>query len=240
MAQSKILGILGGLGPMASVYFYELVTQHTRAQKDQDHIDIVISSRASTPDRTAFILGQSDENPLPVMEEEARRLVQAGAEVLALPCNTAHYFYSSLAAATPIPLLDMVGDTVRRVRALGGQKLGILATTGTVSCRTYQKECEAQSLAWAVPDDAGQAAVMQVIYDDIKAGRKADMQKFYSAANQLFADGCDRIVLGCTELSLLKKTGELDEKYVDSMEVLAHAAILACGKTPTGFIGWDD
>ena len=88
----RLPGIIGGLGPMASVYFYEMITEHTLAKCDQDHIDLLLTSRATTPDRTAYILGQSDESPLPVMISEAKRLISAGADVIVIPCNTAHYF----------------------------------------------------------------------------------------------------------------------------------------------------
>lgn len=93
-----MLGILGGLGPMSTVYFYELITALTPASCDQDHIDIVISSRATTPDRTEYILGRSDKNPLDSMIPDAKRLVAFGAQIIAIPCNTAHYFYDRLAA----------------------------------------------------------------------------------------------------------------------------------------------
>ena len=94
-----VLGIMGGLGPAASCYLYQMITDHTPAQKDQDHIDIVISSRASTPDRTAFIVGKSKDDPFDVMEQDGISLVRYGATVLAIACNTAHYFYDRLAAA---------------------------------------------------------------------------------------------------------------------------------------------
>ena len=93
-----VLGIMGGLGPAASCYLYQMITDHTPAQKDQDHIDIVISSRASTPDRTAFIVGKSKDDPFDVMEQDGISLVRYGATVLAIACNTAHYFYDRLAA----------------------------------------------------------------------------------------------------------------------------------------------
>ena len=96
-----VLGIMGGLGPAASCYLYQMITDHTPAQKDQDHIDIVISSRASTPDRTAFIVGKSKDDPFDVMEQDGISLVRYGATVLAIACNTAHYFYDRLAAALP-------------------------------------------------------------------------------------------------------------------------------------------
>ena len=102
-----VLGIMGGLGPAASCYLYQMITDHTPAQKDQDHIDIVISSRASTPDRTAFIVGKSKDDPFDVMEQDGISLVRYGATVLAIACNTAHYFYDRLAAALPVPVLNM-------------------------------------------------------------------------------------------------------------------------------------
>ncbi|MDL2219736.1 amino acid racemase [Ruminococcaceae bacterium OttesenSCG-928-O06] len=233
--KSKVLGILGGLGPMATAYFYELVIAHTKAERDQDHIDMVISSKATTPDRTAYITGQSNEDPFGIMESEAHRLVTFGAEVIAIPCNTAHYFFTRLHEVIPIPVLNMVELTVEKAAALGCGKVGILATDGTICTDTYQHVCMAKHLACEVPGAAGQADVMQVIYRDIKGGRPPEMAAFHRAAEELFSAGCQRLILGCTELSLLKKDGLLDERYLDSMDVLAEAAIAACGKTPVGF-----
>ena len=221
-ALPKVLGILGGLGPMATVYFYEMLTRHTQAARDQDHIDVIINSRATTPDRTSYILGQSAENPFDIMAADAARLVTFGADVIAIPCNTAHYFYDRLNETIPIPILNMVEETVLAAKAGGSARVGILATTGTVRTRT-------------VPDDAAQAAVMDVIYGDIKQGRPADMAAFERAAASLRAQGCDRAILGCTELSLIKRDEGLGAFYLDSMEVLARNAILAFGKTPIGF-----
>lgn len=119
----KTLGILGGLGPMATVYFYEMLTEHTRVSCDQEHINIIISSRATTPDRTAYILGKSKENPLPVMVEEAHRLVSAGADVIVLPCNTAHYFYDELSRATGVPIINIITETVSYCLQNGMKKI---------------------------------------------------------------------------------------------------------------------
>ena len=117
-ALPKVLGILGGLGPMATVYFYEMLTRHTQAARDQDHIDVIINSRATTPDRTSYILGQSAENPFDIMAADAARLVTFGADVIAIPCNTAHYFYDRLNETIPIPILNMVEETVLAAKAL--------------------------------------------------------------------------------------------------------------------------
>ncbi len=231
----RVLGILGGLGPMATVYFYEMLTQHTKAACDQDHIDIIINSRATTPDRTRFILGESSENPFDIMAADAARLVTFGADVIAIPCNTAHYFYDRLSTTIPIPILNMVEETVLAAKAGGCTKLGILATSGTVNTRTYQRMCEKHGLEFAVPDAQQQSAVMRIIYDDIKQGRRADMPAFCRAVESLTRQGCDRVVLGCTELSLIKRDEHLDAFFLDSMEVLARQAIRMFGKTPIGF-----
>ena len=230
----KMLGILGGLGPMATVYFYELVTRHTKAACDQDHIDIIINSRATTPDRTRFIMGQSQDDPFDIMAADAARLVTFGAEMLAIPCNTAHYFYDRLNQTIPVPILNMVEETVRTAKQRC-DKVGILATSGTIETRTYQRQCEAQGLACEVPCPADQQKIMDIIYKDIKQGKPADMQAFCEVSDHLRSAGCGRIILGCTELSLIKRDEHLDSFYIDSMEVLAKHAILAFGKTPIGF-----
>lgn len=230
-----VLGILGGLGPAASCYLYQMLIDHTPAARDQDHLDLVISSRASTPDRTAFILGQSDEDPFAVMEQDGRSLVNYGATVLAIPCNTAHYFYDRLARALPVPVLNMPRLTVADAKAAGCTRLGILATDGTLAAQTYQLACQEAGIGWAAPSPEHQRGVMSVIYDDIKPGRRADMTKFNAAVADLKAQGCDRAVLGCTELSLVKRDEHLDRFFIDSTEVLCRHALLACGITPTGF-----
>ncbi len=234
----KRLGVLGGMGPMATVYFYELLTRHTLAASDQDHLDAVISSRASTPDRTACLLGGSAESPLPAMLEDLAHLVAWGVGVVAVPCNTSHAFYDELAASTAVPVLNMVALTVDKALEMGCARLGVLATEGTVSAGVYQRVCRARGLPCEVPGPEAQAALMRLIYEDIKAGRPPDMQRLRFAAGELLDAGCQRLVLGCTELSLLKKAGGLSEPVIDSMEVLAEAAILACGASAAGFT-WD-
>ncbi|MEG1698296.1 MAG: amino acid racemase [Oscillospiraceae bacterium] len=231
----KVLGILGGLGPMATVYFYEMLTRHTKVSCDQEHIDVIINSRATTPDRTSFILGKSTENPFDIMAKDAERLVTFGADILAIPCNTAHYFYKRLDECVSVPILNMLRETVLAAKESGAEKVGILATSGTILTETYQRECAQQGIAFAVPSSDMQEDIMNIIYNQIKKGERADMQSFNRVADALKKEGCDKIILGCTELSLIKKDEHLDSLYLDSLEVLAKTAILAFGKTPTGF-----
>lgn len=232
--QKHVVGILGGLGPMSSVYFYEMLTRHTPAQCDQDHLDVVLSSRASTPDRTAYILGQSEDDPFVVMQRDAEMLVHYGATLLAIPCNTAHYFYDRLSASLPVPILNMVRLTVQDAKAAGCSRLGILATDGTVDSHTYQRMCLAEGINCATPPAADQKALMEIIYGQIKKGLPPDLPRFMQIADGLRAQGCQMAVLGCTELSLIKRDHGLDHFFIDSTATLAKHTILACGKTPLG------
>ncbi len=235
MKQGKTLGILGGMGPMASVYFYELLTAHTAATRDQEHLNILLSSHPNTPDRTAFLLGENKENPAPAMQGQAQLLERAGAEVLAIACNTAHCFYEELSAAVSIPILHMPRLVVAEVLAQRGDKLGILATQGTLQVGLYQKECAQMGLDCVVPSKHAQEGLMQVIYEDIKASRSPRIELFSAAADELLSSGCTHLILGCTELSLLKRAGACPPMCLDGMDVLAKACILACGHTPQNF-----
>ena len=229
------LGVLGGMGPQATQVFYQYVLDRTEASCDQEHLPALILSDTGVPDRTASILTGNTEPMYQRLLADARLLEECGCTVIAIPCNTAHYFYDRLNETIPIPILNMVEETVLAAKAGGSARVGILATTGTVRTRTYQRMCEKHGLPCAVPDDAAQAAVMDIIYGDIKQGRPANMDAFERAAASLRAQGCDRAILGCTELSLIKRDEGLGAFYLDSMEVLARNAILAFGKTPIGF-----
>ena len=232
---SPVLGILGGLGPMATVYFYEMITEHTAASCDQEHIDIVINSRATTPDRTGFILGKTKENPLEIMVADSKRLKEYGCTILAIPCNTAHVFYDMLTDAIDIPFLNIMDETAKYLSSLGVKRAGVLATDGTILTKTYNKYLERCGIECITPDEDDQKAIMEIIYGDIKLGKHPDMEKFFAVSRRLFDKGAQRIILGCTELSLIKKHVTLPKEYVDSMEVLAKRAIEACGKTAVGF-----
>jgi len=235
MKNTMLLGILGGLGPMSTVYFCELLTAHTRAFTDNDHIDMIVSSRASTPDRTAFILGKSDRDPLPVMIDEADRLVKAGADLIVIPCNTAHYFYNGLQAACKVPILNIIRETAEHLRLNGVQTFGLLATEGTVQSNAYPAVCAPLGLTCITPTEEEQKIISDIIYGQIKQNRPVDRNAFLQVTNALRERGCEKLVLGCTELSLLKKEGLDPAIFVDSLEVLAYQTIRACHKTPIGF-----
>lgn len=233
--KEMLLGVLGGLGPMSTVYFCELLTAHTKAECDAEHLDMIVSSRASTPDRTAFILGNSDRDPLPVMIEEANRLTSAGANLIVIPCNTAHYFYDGLQASCRVPILNIIRETVKYLRQNGVKNFGLLATEGTVRSKAYHQISRPLGLNCITPTTKEQEILSKIIYGQIKQNRPVDKESFLRVANAMCARGCEKLVLGCTELSLLKKEGLADDLFVDSLEVLAYQTIRSCQKTPIGF-----
>ena len=230
--KNKLLGILGGLGPMATAYFYELLTSLTVVERDQDHIDMVISSRSSTPDRSSFILGQSDDNPLPIMIEEAKKLEIYGADVIAIPCNTAHYFYDGIAKEINIPILNIIDETVAHLYDSGVRKAALFATEGTCKAGTYQRSGKGK-VEIITPDKKDQDIITDIIFESIKKGLDPDINSFSEIADRMKSLGCERVILGCTELSLVKKNYEIiknDDFFVDSLEILARRTVEACEK----------
>ena len=231
MKDNITVGVLGGLGPMATVYFYDMVVEMTDADKDQEHVDMIIMNRATTPDRTAYIVGESDDSPLEYLVRDAKRLEAAGADFLVLTCNTAHYFHKQINDSVEIPLLNMIEETVEYAIEEGHSKIGILATTGNIKMENYQKVCREKGVDFYVPDSDVQKKVMKIIYEDVKAGKKADMKVFNEIVDVLKENGCDCAILGCTELSIIKKDEKLpDEFFIDSSEVLAMNTIVKSGR----------
>ena len=226
------LGILGGLGPMSGVLFCEMLTNYTKAETDQQHLNFLLSSRATTPDRTAFIIGESSDDPVPVMIEEVRKLHRAGADIIVIPCNTAHYFYERVADESPVPIINIIRETVRYCAHRSYKKVGVLATKGTSDSGAYRSDLEAAGIEYVPCTAAEQQYISDVIYNNIKRGTMPDKDSFISVVNALYSRGCEAVILGCTELSILKKNFQLSEGYVDSLEVLALCAIRKCGKEP--------
>jgi aspartate racemase len=195
----------------------------------------LLSSRASTPDRSSFILGISKDDPTDAMTEEARRLEAAGAHLLAIPCNTAHYFYESICRAVDIPILNIISETAKFCKYLGVSRIGVLATEGTAASGAYEKYLEEYSVSVVPLTDGEQDAVSRIIFEQIKCGREPDHDSFRSVIRSLRERGAELIVLGCTELSLIKKQFEQPEYIVDSLELLALSAIRTMDKCPIGF-----
>lgn len=229
----QAVGVIGGVGPMATVYYMQRVIEMTKAGCDQEHINMLVFNDCDIPDRTAFITEKSPDNPLPVMVEDAKRLEAAGCEFVVIPCNTAHYFYDELEQAVEIPVVNIVEETIRyaKARVQDLSCVGIMATTGTIVTGTYQKYAEHAGLSFAVPDEDEQDLLMQIIYDGVKAGKPVPRADFDRVANHLRAKGAQCLILGCTELSVLKRDLPInDPDVLDSIDVLASETVRRSGK----------
>ena len=232
----KTLGVIGGLGPMATAYFLQLVTQMTAAETDQEHIEILVHSRPGIPDRTGYILGRSSDSPLPDMIATGRELISQGAEILAIPCITAHYFQRQLEEAVNAPIINAVRETAVCLERAKVRKVGLMATDGTIESGLFQRALSGSSLETIIPDKEHQAGVMHLIYQNVKAGLPVEYDLFEEIAGRLFAGGAEVVLLGCTELSLIKRDFELQPGFLDVMEVLAREAVLSCGRLKSKYM----
>lgn len=224
------LGVIGGLGPMATAYYLELVVRMTDAKRDQDHPEIMVMDIPTIPDRTAYILGKSQEDPVGPMVQLGQQLKEMGATVLATPCVTAHYFHEALQQGSGLPVIHVIQKTAQLLKSEGVGCVGLMATDGTVESGIFQKELEAAGVSVVLPDEQGQRGVMTIIYDQVKAGVPADLQLFHGICGQLRRHGAQVVILGCTELSLLKKQADLGDGILDVLDVLAKESVIACGK----------
>ena len=226
------LGVLGGMGPQATNTFYQFVIDRTDAQTDQEHVNALILSDSEMPDRTSAILsgGEAREGVYRRLLADARLLEGAGCTCIAVPCNTSHFFLDRVQEEIGIPILHMIRETARLLAVQGLKRPGILATDGTIQTGLYQAEFSAVGIEVVVPSTQAQELVMSLIYDDVKAGRDGDPQKFAAIHEDLLAQGCDCGVLACTELSVFADKHHLPPYYTDAMAVLAERAVEACHK----------
>lgn len=226
----KTLGVIGGLGPLASAYFMELLVAVTDAKTEQEHVNAILMSLPSIPDRTAFILGQSKHSPAPCMMQAAKTLASLDVSFLCAPCITSHYFYEEISHSVSVPFLNMISITGEALTRENVQKVGLLATTGTVKTGIFQKELSQRNISLLLPDRMEQEDVMHLIYQNLKAGEPFERKRFEWVASSLKKKGAQKIILGCTELSLVQKEMKLDDCFVDPLTLLAVAAVQACEK----------
>ncbi|MDP3405312.1 MAG: amino acid racemase [Brevundimonas sp.] len=220
----KTLGVLGGMGPAATVAFLARVQALTPAQGDADHIRVVMDLNPQVPDRNTRP-GEAEAE----LAAMALRLKAAGAQVLAMPCNTAHAQKAGIEAAG-LPFIDMIAATVAAVKASGAQAIGILATPGGEAL--YRTVLEGQGLRPVLLEGVDREAFMACVYGvkrgDTGADNRAAMQRL---AGALIEAGAGAVIAGCTEVPLLLAAADVAVPLVDSAEVLAGACVAACAGT---------
>lgn len=226
--ERKRLGVLGGMGPKATSVFIDQIIDCTPADRDQDHIDMVVLNHATLPDRTQVILDNEGELFLRAIERDIRLLEYAEVGYIAMPCNTAHYYIQEMQAMTKIPIIDMVEETMREIRETfgGGCKVGILATNGTLRSDIYSESARRFGLIPHVPDDEMQQEVMNIIYRDIKRGIQTDPAELEGIIHHMVAEhGCGCVIIACTELSIVKLSEATKKVSIDAMDVLVRKSI---------------
>ena len=227
----KTIGILGGMGPLATADLFQKIVLLTKADTDREHIRVYIDSNANIPDRTAAILS-GGEDPVPEMASALRHLEACGADCIIMPCNTAHYFLPRLQAMTKIPFLSILTAAAEACKAqFPGKTVGILATRGTLAANLYQEALAQAGVPYLVPDAPAQDALMRVIYDGVKAGKSPDSYRadFLTVLEQMSAGGAEVFLLGCTELPLAAEALNIALPTVDPTAELAKASIRFCG-----------
>ena len=234
----KTLGVIGGMGPAATCDLMEKIISLTRAASDQEHIHMLADVNTAIPDRTAAIL-RGGPDPVPELTKSARRLVSAGADILLMPCNTAHYFYDDVARAVSVPVLHMPREAAAALKAAGVKKAGGLATDGTVRAGVYEKALVEAGIELLYPSPAMQAEVMRLIYDGVK-GRSAPLESIPvgDILQDLRGQGAEKVVLACTELPIAFAELGLMEGCLDATRALAFAAVRAAGAETTAPDPW--
>lgn len=227
----KTIGILGGMGPLATADLYRKIIERTRADRDSEHIRVYIDGNAAIPDRTAAIL-HGGEDPVPEMLSALRHLEACGADCIIMPCNTAHYFLPRLREQTALPILDMQRITAAVCRErFPGKTAAILATDGTVQSGLYDRALDAEGVRWIHPGESEQKSLMHLIYGVVKASRPMEPEKerWDAILDTLRGQGADLFILGCTELPVLAGVLPSEGPFLDPTDELAKAAIRFCG-----------
>ncbi len=235
----KTIGILGGMGPEATAYFFELVIRKTKAEKDQEHIPVIIYSNPQVPQRTDAILG-AGPSALPHLLEGVRVLNEAGADFIVMPCVTAHYYYDRILGEVKVNFLNLVEETV--VHAVGKmpgmKKVGLIASTGTLTAGLFHEAFGKEGVEIVAAVDDEQELVMEAIFgkEGIKAGYAAGRSRdiIVDVARALVRRGAETIIAGCTEVALVLRPEDIDVPLIEPLEILAEVSILKAGYEPRG------
>ena len=229
----KTLGVIGGMGPAATCDLMEKIISLTKAASDQEHIHMIADVNTAIPDRTAAILSGGPD-PVPELVKSAKRLAAAGADILLMPCNTAHYFYDQVAASIPLPLLHMPREAAAALKAAGVEHAGVLATDGAVRAGVYEAALREAGVEPVYPSPAMQHEVMRLIYEGVK-GRSVPLDAIpvRDILQDLETQGAERAVLACTELPIAFTELGLMDGCLDATRALAFAAVRAAGVETT-------
>ena len=227
----KTLGIIGGMGPLATAVLFERIIQLTDASCDQDHLRILIDNNTSIPDRTAFLMGGKND-PYPLVLASLKSLEKIGAEVFIMPCNTAHYCIKTLETQTIHPIVDIIEATTKEIinDASLQEGLGILGTLGLTKFPNYVATLQKHKISCFTLDPLDQEKVSHLIYDIKARGiTRKNQAEWENILLSLKRRGWCHFILGCTELSLIAYSMSTKLPFINSIDCLAREAITVCG-----------
>lgn len=226
----KIIGILGGMGPEATLDLYAKIIRATPATKDQDHLRVIIDSNPKVPDRTPAIIANG-ESPVPTMLESGKVLEKAGVDFIIIPCISAHFFLDELQRDLKVPILSAFDAVAEKIsnEFPDVKTVGLIATTGTIQGGKFAQRLLQNTIATVAPDENDQKTIMDIIYH-IKSTQKPDVRRQCKAdlirvSQNLIKNGAQGIIAGCTEIPLELKAEDLAVAFFDPLRILAEAAV---------------
>jgi aspartate racemase len=226
--EHRTIGILGGMGPESTAALYLKIVRLTPIPREQDHLRIIIDSNPTIPDRTEALRRGSTEAAIRALTETARNVERAGAQLIGIPCNTAHAFLAELRASVSVPIVDMVAEAVRRAHDTFGANaaVGLLTTDGVHITRLYHDALARSGLTAVTPDAEAQSTVMRVI-GEVKRNGVVERHRGLLAGpiRELGLRGATALIAGCTEISLVLSTHPPDLPWLDPLDVLAETLI---------------
>jgi aspartate racemase len=230
----KTIGILGGMGPEATGFFFDALIRQTKAAGDQDHARVIIWSDPTVPARTEAIL-ENGPSPLAALLAGVRVLEKGGAALIAMPCITAHYWAPRIKASARVPFIDLIDETAgqAKISVPGIERVGLIATAGTVRSGIFHRAFARRGVDMIVPNDRDQARIMEAIYgaDGIKAGIKSARARnaVVRIARKLAAQGAQAIIAGCTEIPLVLRAADLPVPLLEPMTIGAAVCLKKTG-----------
>lgn len=229
MADQKTVGVIGGLGPLATLDFFDRILRRTRAYREQDHLRLIIDNNTKVPDRNAHLRGEGP-SPGPALAASAKGLERAGAELIVMACNTTHAWESEIRAAIGVPFLSIIDVTTEAAANMGAETVGVMAVDACLTMGLYQKSLTRTGVKPVLLAPESQRTFMELIYR-IKSGDSGDTVKRAMAtlARKLEAQGAEAIIAGCTEIPIVLTADDMDGELISSTDVLVERTILAAG-----------
>lgn len=220
----KTVGIIGGMGTVATIDLFNKIVLETNAKSDKEHIHILIDNNTQIPDRTSFILGKG-EDPTNEILKSAKNLEKIGADFLAIPCNTAHYFYETIKLNIEIDVINMIEETAKSIKLKQINKVGLLATIGTIKASIYESIFSKYDIEIIKPNYYGQRVIMEFIYGIKEGKNNFDKKDIINVFDYFKENNVSNIILGCTELPVGVKMLDIEGEFIDPTKILAKACV---------------